>query len=210
MTQSTTSMPVTRSSRRLEKTPKQPAKAKSPSPEVESPKVEVEEEQDESDQDDLQEYNLSEKEMKEINNAFDLNCSSKEEWMTNDELKTAIRSLGYEPRAKEVKDLLKKFSKKANKINRNGFHKLMAFKISSAPGSRDSRPNDEISRVFNLLDLDKTGMITLSNLKSIAKELNEDIKEEELREMIDEADLDGDKMINKDEFAEIMKKTSLY
>lgn len=203
-------MPVTRSSRRLEKAPKQAPKAKSPTPEpVEQEEPDAKDEYDHESNDD-EEYNLSEKEMKEINHAFDTNCTSKEEWMTNDELKTAIRSLGFEPRAKEVKDLIRKFSTKASKINRNGFHKLMAFKIGSTPGSRDNRPNDEVSRVFNLLDLDKTGMITLDNLRSVAKELNEDIKEEELREMIDEADQDGDKMINKDEFTEIMKKTSLY
>ena len=34
--------------------------------------------------------------------------------------------------------------------------------------------------------------------------------DEELQEMIDEADRDGDGEINEDEFLRIMKKTSLY
>lgn len=155
-------------------------------------------------------YDLSEREMKEINSAFDLNSIPDEELLGSDELKTAIRALGFEPRADEIKRLVKKFSNKDQKINRDGFHKIMAAKIASAPGSKDNRPRDEISRVFNLLDLDKTGMITLQNLKSITKELNEDITEEELREMITEADQDGDFQINKEEFHDIMKKTSLY
>lgn len=71
-------------------------------------------------------------------------------------------------------------------------------------------PSSEISKVFDLLDLDKTGMITIDNLRAIAKELNEEITEDELQEMIAEADTDGDLQINKEEFQEIMKKTSLY
>lgn len=76
--------------------------------------------------------------------------------------------------------------------------------------STTKEPDSEISKVFDLLDLDKTGMITIDNLRAIAKELNEEITEDELLEMIAEADMDGDSQINKEEFHEIMKKTSLY
>lgn len=156
-------------------------------------------------------YELSEKEMKEVNHAFDLNCMADGgELLDSDNLKTAIRSLGFEPRADEIQQLLKKFANKQGKVNRDIFHKIMAFKMGSTPGINDKILNDEISKVFNLLDLDKTGMITIENLKSIAKELNEEITEDELREMIAEADQDGDHKINKDEFYNIMKKTSLY
>lgn len=154
-------------------------------------------------------YQLSEKEMKEVNDAFSINCSQDaEELLSSEDLKTAIRSLGFEPRADEISKLMKRFSNKSGKVNRENFHKIMAFKIGT--GNNDESTNDEISKVFNLLDLDKTGMITFENLKSISKELNEEITDEELNEMIVEADLDGDFQINKQEFYHIMKKTSLY
>lgn len=157
-------------------------------------------------------YDLNEKEMKEINNAFDMNrLSDDEELLDGAGLRSAMRSLGFEPRGDEIKKLMKKFAtKKGNKVTRDGFHRIMAFKYSTTPTMRNDRSNDEISRVFNLLDLDKTGMITLENLKSISKELNEELTQEDLCEMISEADLDGDFKINKDEFYNIMKKTSLY
>ena len=44
----------------------------------------------------------------------------------------------------------------------------------------------------------------------MAKELGENMSEEELREMIDEADRDGDGMVSEEEFIRIMKKTSLF
>ena len=42
----------------------------------------------------------------------------------------------------------------------------------------------------------------------MAKELGETMTDEELQEMIDEADLDHDGEINEQEFLRIMKKTS--
>lgn len=156
-------------------------------------------------------YQLSEKELKEVNSAFNINCSQDaEELLSSEGLRTAIRSLGFEPRADEIQKLMKKFSNKSGELNRESFHKIMAMKMGAAPGTNDKVLNDEISKVFNLLDLDKTGIITFDNLKSISKELNEEITDEELHEMINEADLDGDFQINKQEFYNIMKKTSLY
>jgi Ca2+-binding EF-hand superfamily protein len=41
-------------------------------------------------------------------------------------------------------------------------------------------------------------------------DVGENMTDEELQEMIDEADRDGDGEISEDEFLRIMKKTSLY
>ena len=65
-------------------------------------------------------------------------------------------------------------------------------------------------QVFALFDDDQTGVISFRNLKRVANELGENLTDEELQEMIDEADRDGDGEINEDEFLRIMKKTSLY
>jgi len=99
---------------------------------------------------------------------------------------------------------------------------MMTAKMSE----RDSR--EEILKAFRLFDDDETGLIffqsinhlyhlllligkiSFRNLKRVAKELGENMTDEELQEMIDEADRDGDGEISEDEFLRIMKKTSLY
>ena len=73
---------------------------------------------------------------------------------------------------------------------------------------KDSK--EEILKAFKLFDDDETGKISFRNLKRVAKELGENMTDEELAEMIEEADRDGDGEINEEEFLRIMKKTSLY
>lgn len=55
-----------------------------------------------------------------------------------------------------------------------------------------------------------SGKISFKNLKRVAKELGENLTDEEIQEMIDEADRDGDGEVNEEEFYRIMKKTSLF
>ena len=74
----------------------------------------------------------------------------------------------------------------------------------SSQSDKDSK--EDIQKVFQLFDDSSKGSISLDNLKRVARELGEDMSEEELREMIERADLDGDGVISMDEFFNIMTK----
>ena len=66
-------------------------------------------------------------------------------------------------------------------------------------------PVEEILKAFKLFDEDNTGNISLRNLRRVARELGENLSDEELQAMIDEFDKDGDGAINESEFLGIMK-----
>ncbi|KAF9169688.1 hypothetical protein BGX21_010953 [Mortierella sp. AD011] len=73
--------------------------------------------------------------------------------------------------------------------------------------SEDQHGQDEISRVFQLFDTQGKGSIRLEDLRRVAAELGIPMKDEELREMIEEADRDGDGAVTEQEFGKIVKKT---
>merc|ERR1712070_1319852 len=121
------------------------------------------------------------------------------------ELKVAMRALGLDAKKDEIRRMINDIDKDGSgTIDFNEFLNMMTARM----GDRDSR--EEIIKVFRLFDDDETGKISFKNLKRVAQELGENMTVEELQEMIDEADLDGDGEINEEEFLRIMKKTSLY
>jgi len=121
------------------------------------------------------------------------------------ELKVAMRALGFEPKKEEIKKMIADLDTEGNGvIEYNDFLDLMTVKMAE----RD--PMEEMTKAFRLFDEDDTGKISFKNLKRVAKELGENMTDEEIQEMIDEADRDGDGEICEEEFFRIMKKTNLF
>ena len=60
--------------------------------------------------------------------------------------------------------------------------------------------------MFRLFDDDNTGTVTLKNLRRVARELGETMTDEELQEMVDRADSNGDGAVSADDFYNIMTK----
>merc|ERR1712005_24075 len=148
---------------------------------------------------------LTDDQIQEIREAFDLFDTDGSGTIDAKELKVAMRALGLDAKKDEIRRMINDIDKDGSgTIDFNEFLNMMTARM----GDRDSR--EEILKAFRLFDDDETGKISFRNLKRVAKELGENMTDEELQEMIDEADRDGDGEINEDEFLRIMKKTSLY
>ena len=148
---------------------------------------------------------LTEEQKHEIREAFDLFDADGSGRIDVKELKVAMRALGFEPKRDELKRMISEIDSAGNgTLDLNDFFRIMTAKM----GERDSR--EEILKAFRLFDEDDTGKITFKNLQKVARELGENLSAEEIQEMIDEADRDGDDAINEEEFLRIMRRTSLY
>jgi len=148
---------------------------------------------------------LTEEQIGQITQAFELFDTDGSGTIETQELKIAMRALGFEPKQEEIDKMVRDVDDDGSgSVDFPEFLDMMAHKILN----RD--PIEEINKAFKLFDDDNTGKVTFKNLKRVAKELGERLTDEELQEMIDEADRDGDGEVNNDEFQRIMKKTNLF
>merc|ERR1712188_50846 len=116
------------------------------------------------------------------------------------ELKVAMKALGFEPKPGEIEKLIHSVDDDGDgEMDYDDFERMMEQKILN----KDQK--DDLLKAFSLFDDDKTGKISLQNLKRVAKELGETMTEDELMEVITESDKDGDGELSLDEFLAIMK-----
>ena len=116
-----------------------------------------------------------------------------------------MRALGFECKRDEIKKMIADVDQNGSGvIDYNEFLDMMTTKMAE----RD--PREEMIKAFRLFDDDETGKISFRNLKRVAKELGENMTDDEINEMIEEADRDGDGEISEDEFMRIMRKTNLF
>eukprot|EP01068_Selenidium_serpulae_P015616 Selendium_serpulae@DN6227_c0_g1_i5.p1 len=145
-------------------------------------------------------YNLTQDQIEELKEAFDLFDTNRSGDIDSREFKAALRALGFEVSKEDVRIMFKELDKEFQEtISFNEFCSLMIGRMPA----KDSR--EEISKMFILFDEDNTGKISFQNLKNISHELEENLEDGELTEMIDEADRDGDGLIDFEEFYKIMR-----
>ncbi|GME97701.1 unnamed protein product [[Candida] boidinii] len=141
---------------------------------------------------------LLDEQKQEIREAFSLFDMNNDGFLDYHELKVALRALGFEMSKREVIGVIEEYDTDNRRlISYDDFYRYVGEKILQ----RD--PIEEIKRAFKLFDDDGTGKISLKNLRRVAKELGENLDDDELRAMIDEFDLDDDGEINEEEFINI-------
>merc|ERR1712031_66032 len=137
--------------------------------------------------------------------AFELFDTDGSGSIASGELKVAMKALGFEPKPGEIEKLIHSVDDDGDgEMDYDDFERMMEQKILN----KDQK--DDLLKAFALFDDDKTGTISLTNLKRVAKELGETLSEDDLKEVIAESDKDGDGELNLDEFLAVMKKNELY
>ncbi|KAM8792517.1 centrin-3 [Eudromia elegans] len=130
---------------------------------------------------------LTEEQKQEIKDAFELFDTDKDKAINYHELKVAMRALGFDVKKADVLKILKDYDREATgKITFDDFNEVVTDWIL------DRDPQEEILKAFKLFDDDDSGKISLRNLRRVARELGENMTDEELRAMIEEFDKDGD------------------
>jgi centrin-1 len=149
---------------------------------------------------------LTEDEVLEIKEAFDLFDTDGSGTISTEELRKALQNLGIDARNQTLLNMMADLDKdRSGSIDFDEFISMMTAQMSDT----DSR--EDLRKVYNLFLGDDAGSrvnnkIQLQHLKRVARELNEAMSDEELLEMITRADLDRDGAVDFEEFYAIMTK----
>ena len=120
--------------------------------------------------------------------------------ITSKELGVVMRSLGQNPTEAELQEMIKEVDANGNgNIDFQEFLSLMEKKMKD--------PKDieqELRDAFKVFDKDGNGFISAQELRHIMTSLGERLTEEEVDQMIQEADTNGDGQVDYNEFVSMM------
>ena len=149
---------------------------------------------------------LSQDEVDEIRQAFDLFDTNGTGRIDPKELKAAMQSLGFDTKNPTIFQLIADLdtpeAAKKGGIEFESFVEAINNKLG------DKETKDGIRRIFDLFVHDpQSETITLSSLRRIARELGEQMSNEELKDMLERASSNGTELTF-EEFYDIMTKKS--
>ncbi|XP_060803239.1 uncharacterized protein LOC106138293 isoform X1 [Amyelois transitella] len=118
------------------------------------------------------------------------------------DFRVVIKALGYEPTKEELQHMINAVDKgDTGKLSFENFQTAIMRKIMSLDTDGD------IMKSFRLFDMDDSGLISFENVKKVTEILGTYLTDEEIEEMIDDADKDFDGFINVQEFMRMIKNS---
>nr|XP_027193895.1 caltractin-like [Dermatophagoides pteronyssinus] len=144
---------------------------------------------------------LSQDELDEIRDAFKAFDTEGKGLIDPKDIAMTMKTIGFETKSPIVYNLICEIQRKYDKpID----FEMFIDSICACLGNRESK--EGIRRIYNLFDDDKTGYITLKNLKRVCENLGEMITDDELHEIITRVDSTGEGHITFEDFYAIMMK----
>ncbi|XP_066930098.1 uncharacterized protein [Clytia hemisphaerica] len=132
----------------------------------------------------------------EFKEAFGLFDKNHDGSISVQELGEVMSRMGFDPTEGELEDMLHDISGSGD-IDFEKFVNMMA-KIKNVD------EEEETKLAFKMFDKDQNGFIDKEELKLVMASLGEQLTDDEIQEMMAEADLDGDGTIDYNEFCQMM------
>jgi len=151
--------------------------------------------------DDDQNHGLPDEQIAEFKEAFGLFDKDGSGTITASELGIMMRSLGQNPTENELQDMINEAD-----IDSNGVIDFDEFLCMMAKKIAEEDQEEELREAFRVFDKDGNGFISAAELRHVMTNLGEKLTDDEVDEMIQEADIDGDGQVNYQEFVTMMTK----
>ncbi len=142
---------------------------------------------------------LTDDKLREFKEAFEMFDRDKDGLINSKDLGNILRSLGHDQSDQELVDMINENDQDEDgRIDFNEFLDLMHKR------AKDEDIEEELSEAFRIFDKEDNGLISISEFRHIMLTLGERLTEDEVDEMIKEADTKGDGFIHYKDFAKVM------
>ena len=142
---------------------------------------------------------ITDEQKKELQDVFDQFDKDKDGKISAKELENAMQSMGQTPTGEEINEMMREVD--LNQDGKIDFDEFMSLMIKSSP---DTQTEEEVINAFRVFDKEGNGLISSAELKHIMMNIGDKMTEKEADEMVNEADIDEDGMINYEEFVRMM------
>ena len=142
---------------------------------------------------------LTEKKIRDFREAFDLFDKDKDGAITRDELALVMKSLNFHPTDEELKTIMDDID-----VNSNGKVEFEEFVTLLHKRGKEEDVEEEVIKAFKVFDKEESGTVSRKELKNIMLTLGELLSEDEIEEMLQEADIYGDGKIRYEKFVKAM------
>ena len=148
---------------------------------------------------------MTDDQLNEIQDSFDLftkedkDGGGGEPRIDAEDLLVVMRALGHEPSAAELKRHVTEVDKdNTGQLEFDGYLNIILNKMAERPSQSD------FHKAFRLFDPAGKRRIDFADLKRIAEQIGEQIEDEELEDMIKEADTSGTGEVGQEDFFKIV------
>jgi len=137
---------------------------------------------------------LSKKQKKDIRKAFDMFDTDASGTIPKHRMNIIFKALGLDLGQSEIDNMIEEMDAiniQSLSMSATGIMDFNDFQALIVRKMLEDEPKFEVMKLFQYFDRDNTGVITFKDLKEVSQELGESMTDEEIQEMIDEADTLG-------------------
>lgn len=147
---------------------------------------------------------LSDEELNDLKESFDLFDADKDGMLSYEELIRLLECLGIDSEGPLLESIISELDLDSSKsLQYEEFLTMMTSRMN------ETNTKEDYLRVFNLFiagDAEADNKITIKHLKKIADDMNHSMSDEDLSEIIKRADLNKDNAVDFEEYYAIMTK----
>ncbi|XP_022112238.1 caltractin-like [Acanthaster planci] len=151
---------------------------------------------------------LTPQEIRDLKDVFDTFDKEHRGFIDADDLRRALRVMGFKVTQDDLTEMIADVHGKTVPRREVTFEQFLELVVYKQGDARDVYA--ELEHGFRMMDIGEKGHLTFDDIKKASQAAGLKFRDSTIRDMMDEADTNGDDLISKEEFFQVMLQTNLF